>query len=472
MGKIPAFFIVILLSALAACQETPPETLSKTCRDCHALTLDAGHRLDCQTCHHGASPAAGAKLAHQGMILRPAAPGHFEKNCGACHAKEVAAARQSIHFTLAGYEKFRARYGGKAVSSIDSIPVYEQPKTSAELADDLLRRRCLRCHLFYAGENYAATGHGLGCAACHMRWQDGKMAAHQFVATPGDAQCLSCHYGNRVGADYYGFFERDLPPDYRTPFMPEAKPPFGVESHRLIADIHQRRGLICIDCHRGGELMATTAEKASCAACHDPARLASRLPTGVAKKADGFIFTATNGAEHRLPTLRHEAHGRYGKTADCQVCHAQWAFADEGKHFIRIDYDDLEDWRPLRRQGVAELDRLLEDALLSGKDPGPPMMSDPFTGDKRAGIWLAAYGQRRWETIRIGRVRGKLMVMRPLADMFLSWVDASGQTRFDNIRLAGDDKGLIPYTPHTTGAAGIFWQDLLRDFQLQEENKR
>jgi hypothetical protein len=99
-------------------------------------------------------------------------------------------------------------------------------------------------------------------------------------------------------------------------------------------------------------------------------------------------------------------------------------------------------------------------------------MSDPFTGEKRPGVWLAAYGQRRWETVRIGRANGKLMVMRPPADIFLSWVDADGKTRFDNSRLRGDDDGLSPYTPHTTGAAGIFWQSRLRDFQLQEKNKR
>jgi len=459
-----------------ACQNAPPAAaVRQTCQDCHAVVLDARHTLNCRACHGGASPAASAKQAHQGMIAKPAAPDHFRASCGGCHGKEVNGVRQSVHLTLAGYEKFRARYAGKAVTGIDGIPVYEQPQTPDQLADDLLRRRCLRCHLFYAGEGYPATGHGLGCAACHMRWQDGKMAVHQFIAVPGDKECLACHYGNRVGADYYGFFEHDLPPDYRTPFMSAANPsnpPFGIESHRLIADIHQRRGLVCIDCHRGGELMATTAEKASCAACHNPARLASRLPAGVAKKADGFIFTATNGVEYRLPTLRHKAHQRYGETVACQVCHAQWAFADEGSHFIRIDHDDLQEWRPLRRQGVAEVERLLENALSSEKDSGPPMMSDPFTGAKRPGVWLVAYGQRRWETIRLKRVGEKLMVARPLTDMFLSWVDADGRTRFDNIKPAGDDNNFIPYTPHTTGAAGIFWQDRLRDFQVQGKNNR
>jgi len=463
------FFLLPI--ALTSCKTTPPPS-PKTCQSCHVVTLDTNHTLDCQACHGGLSPAANEKAAHQGLTAKPAAPADWDKSCGGCHKKAAQSVRQSIHLTLAGYEKFRAGYGGKPVTGIENIPTYARPKTSTELADDLLRRRCLRCHLFYTGEDYAATRHGLGCAACHTRWRDGKMASHQFVAVPGDEQCLACHYGNRVGADYHGFFEHDLPPDFRTPFLPVAKPPFGVESHRLVPDIHQRRGLICVDCHRGGELMATSNDKASCAACHDPARLAVRLPVGVSKKDGGFVFTARSGAIHPLPTLRHEAHRRYGKTVSCQVCHAQWAFADEGIHLIRIDDNELDKWSPLQHQGVAELDRLFKDVLFSEKDPGPPMMSDPFTGERRPGVWLLAYGQRRWENIRLGHVSGKLVVLRPAHDMFLSWTDTTGEVRFDNFPLAGDNNKLIPYTPHTTGAAGIFWQGRLRGFQLQKKDKQ
>ena len=395
----------------------------------------------------------------------------------------------NIHFTLASYQRLRSRYGGQPVSGIDQIPIYTQPKTAAELADDLLRRRCLRCHLFYAGEDYAATRHGLGCAACHTRRQDGKMASHQFTA-PSDERCLACHYGNRVGADYYGLFEHDLPPDYATPFPPAPPPTFGIESHRLIPDIHQQRGLICIDCHRGGELMATGGAttgsmatndtKASCAACHDLKRLPAHLPAGVSKKDGNFIFTGHDGTIHPLPTLTHPAHERYGKTVSCQVCHAQWAFGDDGVHVgldaIRIDHDDLENWYPLMRQGVAEVDRFMRDVLVSEKAPGPPMMTDPFTGEKRPGLWLLAYGQRRWENIRAGLIDGKLTVLRPMAAMSLSWVDANENIRFDNIQLDKDDKNLTPYTPHTTGPAGLFWQNRLsanlRDFQIPRKGNR
>ena len=455
--------LLVTIVLLAACKDVSPIGMKspKTCQSCHAMTLDENHDLACRVCHGGVSPAADGQAAHQRMTAGPAAPGSWAQSCGGCHEKEVGAIQRSVHFRLDGYQRLRARYGGKTVSGIDHIPIYTSPKNTAELADDLMRRRCLRCHLFYVGEDYSASKHGLGCAACHLRWQNGEMASHQFAA-PGDKQCLACHYGNRVGADYYGLFECDLPPEYAMPFAPVTPPPFGVESRRLIPDIHQRRGLICIDCHRGGELMATDGGKASCAACHDPARLAIHLPVGVSKKDGAFVFIACDGKAHSLPTLRHPAHERYGKTVSCQVCHAQWAFDDEGIHAIRIDHDDLEEWRPLMRQGVAELDRLLQDVFISGENPGPPLMADPFIGERRPGLWLLAYGQRRWENIRVERIDGKLTVVRPMVDMFLSWSDVDGETLFDNVPLKEDDNGLIPYTPHTTGAAGIFWHDRLR----------
>ncbi|MDR3090039.1 MAG: hypothetical protein LBU39_09505 [Desulfobulbaceae bacterium] len=479
---LPPLLIGVLFISLCACQPAPEQAAPplKTCRDCHAAALraqDDSHQFDCQVCHRGVVLASSSDAAHQGLVAWPAAPDRFGEYCGGCHEKESSAARKSRHFTLASYEKFRAGYGGQAVADMAALPICQQPRNVAELADDLVRRRCLRCHLAYQGEAYPATRHGLGCAACHFeRLRDGGQS-HRFIARPSDGHCLACHYGNRVGGDYYGLFQHDLPPEYKTPFM-RREAPYGIESHQLIPDIHQERGLFCIDCHRGGELMATAVgekgkeEKASCAACHDAELLVHRRPAGVSKNGDAFIFTARDGAIHPLPTLAHADHQRYGKTVACQACHAQWSFDDQGQHFIRVDADDLDAWRPLSRQGVAELDQMMESVIVAEKDPGPPAMSDPFTGEKRPGVWLLAYGQRRWEHIRLERVGELVTVVRPLNDIFLSWLDVEGVARFDNRPLAGENILFAPYTPHTTGAVGMFRQERLRRIQLLERDQR
>lgn len=63
-----------------------------------------------------------------------------------------------------------------------------------------------------------------------------------------DTVCLSCHSGNRVGADYHGFFERDYYYQYQQPFG--SRPWFGAFQHHLVKDVHQQAGLQCVDCHK------------------------------------------------------------------------------------------------------------------------------------------------------------------------------------------------------------------------------
>jgi hypothetical protein len=46
-------------------------------------------------------------------------------------------------------------------------------------------------------------------------------------------------------------------------------------------------------------------------------------------------------------------------------------------------------------------------------------------------------------------------VFRPILDLSLSAVAKDGNVIFDNLTGSGD--GLLPYTPHTTGLAGIFY---------------
>ena len=168
----------------------------------------------------------------------------------------------------------------------------------------------------------------------------------------------------------------------------------------------------------------------------------------------------------------HPAHRESTEKISCQVCHTQWTFNDFGKFFLRSDTDDFEVWERLITQGSSEV----SDILANNTDPTrtelPPMMTDKIHFNKRAGLWYKGFGVRRWETILLGRdLAGTITTVRPLVDYHLSWADQQGQVRFDTHASHATDGGLYPYTPHTTGKAGLFYTQRLRDFHLSEKSK-
>ena len=261
----------------AAVQETP--TRPPGCQGCHpAVLLDPSHELACTDCHGGNPEGTTQEQAHAGLIAQPAHPDQMQKFCGGCHARQVAQTASSLHFTVKNeVNVVRTAFGAQApLASIVEIPIPEPIASPLDLADDLLRRRCLRCHVYSSGDGYPETMHGTGCAACHLAYGNGKMTSHAFSKSPADSQCLHCHYGNFVGADYHGRFEHDFNLEYRTPYRTDGTEtrPYGVEFHQLTPDIHQQKGMACIDCHSGAELMGNHAgatrkgRAVTCLSCH------------------------------------------------------------------------------------------------------------------------------------------------------------------------------------------------------------
>lgn len=416
--------------------------------------------------------------AHVGLLLRPAHPENLVATCGGCHKEEATELPHTLHYTLKNSVNLvRGIYGAQEdLASFTEIPVHGEPENISELADDLLRRRCLRCHLYGPGDAYTATSHATGCAACHLDYMNGRLTDHRFKASPADGQCLSCHYGNRVGFDYYGRFEHDFNVEYRTPYTADATTPrpFGVEYHELAPDIHQQRGLVCIDCHGKDELMKAEqhAQDISCADCHDAALLAEHLPPGVRQVDGGYVFISkSSGDQHPLPLLQHPAHFTT-KNIDCQACHAQWSFNDTETHLLRSDLDEYEHWSRLTVQGSGEIEQLLEHNLDYDNEELPPVMTDKITGDIRSGVWYKGYTMRRWEWPLLGRTQdGTLTVVRPLLNLTLSWIDEDEDVKFDGYTTPAQNNGLLPYTPHTTGPAGLFYEQRLRDFLTTEKKQ-
>jgi hypothetical protein len=442
------------------------------CIGCHKLELDANHQLGCSSCHAGEPSASGRQTAHRDMISQPAHPDNMDKSCGSCHRQIVAGIRETRHFTLADeINLVRKALGAKdSIAQPADIPKGADTPTLIGLGDDLLRRRCLRCHVYWKGDGYKETIHGTGCAACHLSFEKGALQSHYFVRLPDDRQCLHCHYGNFVGADYYGRFEHDFNSEYRTPFSPEgsSERPYGVEYHQLKADVHKQAGMECIDCHSGAELMGKHGvggggrTELSCRSCH---RSPKEGPLQVKTRRRGLLLTA-------LP-LSNPAHDRYGKKVGCGVCHAQWSFFDEGTHLIRLDTMDFSSWQDLTVQSSYEVEVQLEEALYGGGGFDKPFMQDKISGGNWLGLWLKSYGQRRWEKIVVcADEKQRLQVCRPLLDLHLSYVDDQQKVVFDSVPIKNDKMRLLPYTPHTIGKAGMFyWRRLQQNNDFKAEMK-
>ncbi len=451
----------------------------KGCKRCHMLHQDKRHEFACSSCHGGNDSSNDQKVAHADLVSQPAHPAAMAQTCGKCHSEQVAGAAQSSHFTLENKVNLvRKSFGAQeTLTGLTKIPIADAPETELQLADDLLRRRCLRCHTYSSGDPYPYVQHGTGCAACHLDFTDGSPTSHTFLTTPGDKQCLQCHYGNWVGADYHGRFEHDYNEEYRTPYTskePFARP-YGVEYHQLTPDIHQQKGMICVDCHSGAELMnSRKADAILCQGCHLQKSLEIALPLNVSRE-NGKYFLHSKGAQqqHEIPLMRDPAHSAYKDQMSCQVCHAQWAFNDTGNHLLRNDTREYDAFWKLTTQGSWEVENFLEYNLNPDYSTTlAPTMLDKINGEGKKGIWYQGYTMRRWESVQLGRdTQGRISVMRPVLDLHLSWIDEEGKVRFDAIQGQAANKGLVSYTPHTTGAAGMFYRQRLQEFYRLEEDR-
>jgi hypothetical protein len=453
--------------AVASTESVPVQPEFKGCQTCHpSIRNDADHTFPCRDCHLGNESGRTKETAHKGLVAKPAHPDFMEKRCGTCHTEKVQSCRSSLHFSLRNKVRIIREHFGAAgsITELTDIASSPQPTTPTELVDDMLRRRCLRCHLYSSGDTYANTQRGTGCAACHMGFSNGELMSHEMIGQPGDLQCLGCHYANFVGADYYGRYEHDFGSEYRTPFTTRQEyfRPYGVEYHELVPDIHQQRGLACIDCHTGHQTSVHIENSITCKTCHQlsPEKMAdSAFPVNIKLKGQEPLLVARlSGKLHQIPQMSHPAHKKYGDRVSCQVCHGQWSFNDSTTHLLRSDSDDYDPWAGQLVQSSSSVENLLLHNLTTDGEELPPAMSDSITGKMIPGVWYKGFTERRWERMVVAAdTDGIIKVFRPILDLRLSYIDYDENVVFDNIEGAG--KVLLPYTPHTTGKAGLFYLD-------------
>jgi hypothetical protein len=458
-------------------QQTSPVVVQETplspppapgCQSCHTdIQLDSKHDFACTDCHQGNNATHEKEKAHHGLISQAASPAMMEKNCGECHVDQLERCAQSGHFTMTNaVNQVREHFSLSPLESLTEIPEHKGvPHNKEELVNDLLRRQCLRCHVYSKGDNYPYVRRGTGCAACHMQYIDGKLTGkgegkpnHTFIR-PTKQQCLSCHYGNHVGSDFDGGYEQDHNWSYRTPFVSRASfsRPYGIELHNLVPDIHQQAGMTCLDCHSGAEL-AGGKPSVQCVDCHAPE--AAPTLASLQVKGGAFLLKLRESDEERVvPALQHPAHDKYKDRVACQVCHAQWSYNDGRTHLLLSYSEDVDPWDRLAVQSSSEVEHFVEYNLYTEEEELTPSMPDQITGQRKAGIWYNGFTKRRWEDILINKdTDGIIKVFRPLLDLRLSAIDEDDEIIADFDNLMGKDAGLRPYTPHTTGPAGLFYE--------------
>ncbi|MEF3168506.1 MAG: cytochrome c3 family protein [Deltaproteobacteria bacterium] len=436
----PVLCVIFVFCCLSGCAVDPsgPAFDRKGCRACHPVILDPAHDIGCVNCHSGRPEAQEKAVAHEGLVPRPAHPSSMDAVCGRCHAAETARAKTSPHFTMSGMISavWRAFFPGETMD-LSRLPS-DAPHSSPEaLVGDLLRRRCLLCHIAVSGDGYSGTQRGTGCAACHtVLAKDPR--DHRFRKGVPDDRCLACHYGNFVGWDYYGRFEKDFEEDFRAPLVRGDLPdrPYGVEWHEMTPDVHRTAGLSCSNCHPGGP--CTDERAVSCLECHEGSTQRVSHP--------GPLLDLSR-VGHRQEDREH---------VDCAVCHAVWSFQDRGRSLVRQDDPFWGEWVYLAVQGSREVELAVEKAVRC-KDPSAAgYMLDRLTGEARPGIWFQLFEERRsWPVPFAEDLQGRLRVTRPLLDLHLSYIDADGRAIFDGLSPAPDARS-IPYTPHTVGKADHF----------------
>ena len=515
-----------------AVTETETETETETdwaspCASCHGgieSPGDAHAGLSCETCH--VEPLASARdIGHQPALrpeghpdvaANPSHPSTWESACGPCHPGELSRMQRSLHWTQTGIiAHTRYLWGAQdrvvpelTLEQLAGTPPAAIPETSrgdpAALVDDLLRRRCLRCHLAAPGDGGEGLYRGAGCAACHVPYADdglyagadeavrgagtrGRPREHRILRPTGNDACLRCHHGDATGADYVGLFPADAHDEFRVPLEGGEDRPLvrGRDQHRLTADLHADGGLTCVDCHGQDEVMgppggpgpalAHEAVGVRCTACHGDLEgwHTGTHPAGLAAGDDGgWTLTLRHGGGERIvpqiavavgatvhPAHEPTAHSRL----TCAACHSSWAGQAFGRHLHLSMVPTWNLWIPRDAQGDPELSRRVAEAEAldeAARADLAPRMTDRITGEERDGLWAGGHSLRRWEEPALGMTPdGRIAPFRPRHLYQVTHVAADGLVYLDSaVPRRGDGSGdgwaSEPFTPHTTLAKG------------------
>ncbi|MGE5356751.1 MAG: hypothetical protein ACM3PT_10990 [Deltaproteobacteria bacterium] len=382
---ITLFFFIV--AGIISCKNEPAKlenyVLKETCLDCHnnVKGLSGGHdpaKIGCTSCHLGNGKEKDKDKSHKGMILIPGNLSNAHLTCSSsnCHFNELARIRNSLMTTNSGIISID-RYVFGETDNIDKH--FRMTDLGNSAADQHIRDLCDNCHLGKEKTSYAAINdlsRGGGCLACHLNYKkhspDINDNFHPSVDLEiGNDRCFGCHSrSSRISTSYEGWAESDLtnkeqlakPGKYR-----------NLSDGRLFIytgeDIHNRAGLLCIDCHSSQEVMgdsniynhSSEAVKIACTDCHPEGKfntinfmdidiisnldIAARkytlqseeyivtknqniplVNTYFDKNNNAFLISKNSRKMHRLnKTPKKCSEDRVHKNLSCNMCHSAWA---------------------------------------------------------------------------------------------------------------------------------------------------
>ncbi len=279
---VTLFLLVLLAVAGCARQER-----REGCLACHSGIEQASrHHVGCVGCHGGDGVAYAKNTAHATMKGggNPSEPTSWDTSCGGCHRYQLERVTSSVMTTNRGIirniqltwegedTKQYATTGGTVFGPTGTTVALTPVAELDNLAGELYRKTCSRCHIGTAnGDAYGAT-HGSGCAACHFPWnvegvyvgkdrtmkgKAGHSASHVMNPLPDTQVCARCHNrSGRIAFSYLGLY------DGNNGLVPtrggEAGPVMtsGARSlTHITPDLHAAAGMECIDCHTSRDVM-------------------------------------------------------------------------------------------------------------------------------------------------------------------------------------------------------------------------
>ena len=285
VGRFTAalFFCTLLLSAAACVQRAQTEE----CLSCHGnIEHVSPNHGGCVSCHGGDHRATDKEQAHAGMHgpANPSGPETWDKSCGSCHRYQLERVRSTIMQTNAGMiRNIQLTWEGEdgrqyATSGGEGFDPAGNPMTSLSVAEldnlagELYRKFCSRCHVGISNDESYAAAHASGCAACHFPWNDsatyqgrdvamrgraGHSASHAMSALPDTQVCGRCHNrSGRIAYSYQGLYDGNngLVPTRGGEGGPEMVSGARNLTH-IAPDVHFAAGMECIDCHTSRDVM-------------------------------------------------------------------------------------------------------------------------------------------------------------------------------------------------------------------------